>query len=100
MQPEAFGPRVHEAGIHRPQVVLREPETFPRAGHRVLDDDISGAHEFEQPASVLLAAQIEGHRPLRSVPVDVDVREDRQELVTALTAGRLHLDDVGAQLRQ
>src|SRR6202000_2620018 len=68
--------------------------------HGVLDDDVGGRHEVEQPGAVLRGFEVEYDSAFRAIGVDINVRQHRHHLEPAFATGRLHLHDIGAQLGQ
>jgi len=94
----------HEPAVHGPEVLVADPPAGQRAGPEVLDHHVDPGHEAAQEVLPLGHAEVERHAPLvarRGAPHEPDAVLLGSEPAHAVTAaGLLHLDDVGAELRQ
>jgi hypothetical protein len=106
--PEAGNGAVDEAGLQLAQRVIAEPEPLHHSRPEILDDDIGGAQQAAEHLLAGLALEIDGDRTLAGVLGEE--RRPHQRLVEGgigaelareiAHAGRLHLDDLGAQQRE
>ena len=93
------GAVARDRGVHQPRIQAREPipadvEPLHDAGAEVVDHDVGRADEVEEGFATRGTLQVEHEGALAAVPPD-----EAEELeAEGISAGRLDLHDVGAEL--
>ena len=95
---------IDEAGVHGPQVLVSDPQSFDGTGTEVLDHHVGGGGELLQERDAFGLLQVDDDRTLPAIVVEEDSGHAslrRTEITHEVTdAGGLDLDDVGTLVRQ